>query len=209
MGMTIFITMLIMFAIFGLIYALCIQGKQPGVQTMRPPVRFCQRCGKQDLSGGIYCCYCGNVLVPPVPAQNTAVPQQNFFANLWYQNKTAFIALYVVVTIFVGVIAGVIVDQNTSGRSGSYSSGNSYYGSDYNSGGDYYNGGSDYYNNGSSYGYDDACYKCGGTGICPVCNGLGGMSVNTYGQTDGVNWVVCQGCYGNRTCPQCNGTGRR
>lgn len=45
--------------------------------------------------------------------------------------------------------------------------------------------------------YVSKCSYCGGSGICPVCHGLGRL----YG-------VTCEGCHGTRKCEKCHGTGK-
>lgn len=215
-GMTVLITGLIMLALWALIYALCIRGKQPGQMgamngayyNQQVPVRFCSKCGKQNMGGSNFCIYCGNPLAPPnsvnqyYPQQGYAMPKQNFFTKLWYGNRTAFIAMFVVATLLVGVAVGGVVEQNYDDSHSSYDE--DYYNS-WNSYEDYDNYGS-YQGNG---GYSDynVCSVCGGSGICQVCFGRGGISYPTYGQ-GGDGWVECEGCHGNRMCRYCGGTGR-
>lgn len=58
------------------------------------------------------------------------------------------------------------------------------------------------------------CSTCDGTGVCPVCNGKGYLTINThpspaYGKTDGSGTSTCYLCMGKGYCPDCRGTGEK
>jgi hypothetical protein len=51
----------------------------------------------------------------------------------------------------------------------------------------------------------ELCYACNGSGVCPVCHGLGEYNVGIY--TGKYEPRPCGYCYGTGRCPKCWGEG--
>ena len=180
---------------------------------------FCTECGTRFEGGMAFCPNCGK------PAQAAAsAPAKRSKAPII--TACASVVMMIPLIVLIAVSSADLGSSNSYLISDRYSDDDDYYSrrdeSSYSDNGGYESSYGDY-DNGygeSSYidngGYDGGnvyvptytnCLKCHGTGICPVCNGRGGMSYNTYGQDDD-GWVECAGCHGGRLCPRCNGTGK-
>lgn len=58
------------------------------------------------------------------------------------------------------------------------------------------------------------CVECGGSGVCPLCDGTGRITINPhpskpYKINDGSGTSKCYLCNGTGKCSDCNGTGRK
>ena len=189
---------------------------------------FCTECGTRFEAGMAFCPNCGKPAqaAASAPAKRSKAPVIAACASVVMM--IPLIVLIAVSSADLGSSNSYLIsdrysdDDDYSRRGESSYSDNGGYESSYsdNNGyessyGDYDNGyGESSYIDNGGYGGGSvyvptytSCLKCHGTGICPVCNGRGGMSYNTYGQDDD-GWVECAGCHGGRLCPRCNGTGR-